>query len=224
MKLMTWNIRLGIQRGLDPIAEVVRSHSPDVVALQEVGRHWVMGPPGDTTRELARRAGLPHRYFVPSLSWYPPAQYGHTLLSRFPIASSTTFWLPRSVDEQRTWLEAEIVVDGSEVTFVTTHLSHVGDRPAQGEALVDRLLELDRASRHFILMGDLNEDELATSWLARLSGFAAPAPAKSPTFPADAPKARIDWIWSNFGEWSSAQVVETTDESDHRPVVAELNG
>lgn len=222
MKLMTWNIRLGKQNGLEPLRRVLRDEAPDVVALQEVGRRWVMGPPGDTTRELQGTAGLDYAFFVPSLAWYPPAQYGHALLCNRPLIAPSIQMLPRITDEQRTYLEARIETPTGPVTLVTTHLSYIADRPPQGAVLVERLKELDDAGHRFVLMGDLNEDDLSERWMAELSGFAHAAPADEPTYPADEPRARIDWIWSNFGDWKSARVVDTGNASDHLAVVAEL--
>ncbi len=218
MKFMTWNIRLGIQEGLEPIAEALCAQDADIVALQEVGRRWVMGPRGDTTARLAQLAGYDHHFFVPSLSWFPPAQYGHAILSKYPLEQPRIVRLPRSSDEPRTALFTTIHEGATSFDLATTHLSHVGDRPLQGDALVDLLME----SEQFVLMGDLNESALKTAWMRRLSGIATPAPAEDPTFPASAPEHRIDWIWSSFGEWKSATVVDTGDRSDHLAVVAEL--
>jgi endonuclease/exonuclease/phosphatase family metal-dependent hydrolase len=72
-------------------------------------------------------------------------------------------------------------------------------------------------------MGDLNEANASTGWLAELADIASPAPADGPTFPADDPRHRIDWIFSNFGNWVDSETPDTGEQSDHLPVVADLD-
>lgn len=222
MRFMTYNIRLGRQRGVDAIADVIHAQRPDVVALQEVGRGWREGPAGDTTRTLAGRLALPHHLHVPAID-EAGALYGHALLSRWPIASSEVEPLPRGVDEPRVLLRAVIDTPRGPLTLLTTHLSWIEDRPAQGEVLRQRALALAEQGARVVVMGDLNEHE-PTPWLEALREHLhdADAALARPTYPADAPRIRIDYLLSSHGEWREVAVPRELDASDHRPVCATL--
>ncbi len=71
MRFLTFNIRLGIESSLERVAEVIVQSAADVVALQEVGRHWVMGPRGDTLAALSDITGLRWRAYHPALRLHP---------------------------------------------------------------------------------------------------------------------------------------------------------
>ena len=126
LRVVTWNIRLGVESSLARIAERLSMMDPDLVALQEVGRHWVMGEPGDQAAVLARGVDLPHHHFFPAL-WTRPCRdlhglagrlwplgedgepnraglspdeplprYGVAVLSRFPLSALRRVPLPRT--------------------------------------------------------------------------------------------------------------------------------
>lgn len=222
IRLVTYNIRLGIQHGLDAIAAEVAPQQPDILALQEIGRNWTMGPPGDTTAELARLLDLPHRVFVPSIA-DGHAHYGHALLSRFPIVASSFETLPRADDEPRTVLSTTLATPAGEVHVVSTHLSYIADRALQ----TPRLLELLRAApAPAVLLGDLNTASTEPSpgdleFLAELDAFTTDAdPSATPTYPADAPRVRLDYIRAREGSLRDLAVGESTTASDHRLVAA----
>ena len=222
MRVMTYNIRLGIQQGLAPVAELIRRHTPDVVALQEVGRHWVMGPSGDSTRELVERTGLAYHAYAPSLGYFPPSQYGHALLSRWPIEAPRVVWLPRDSDEPRTMLISMIRAPDGPVRIVSTHLSHIEDRRLQSPVVVDLVREAKAdGGPPLMVMGDLNESP-EDPWIVELQASMADAGADAgaPTFPAAAPEHRIDYLFASSGRWDDVEVVEDTSTSDHRPLLA----
>ncbi|MEZ4461164.1 MAG: endonuclease/exonuclease/phosphatase family protein [bacterium] len=214
MKLMSWNIRLGIQRGLAPLAQTLNAQAPDVVALQEVGRHWIMGPAGDTTRQLASFANMPYWQFVPCIRTSTGAEYGHAVLSRFPLRTPRVVKLPREIDEPRCLFVAEVDIPDHPFTLFTTHLSHVADRHAQARVLTDAV----SVPGPKILMGDLNES--ASAWLDDLrQHLEDPGSDTQPTYPSDAPSVRIDYILGRGFTFDSAEVLSTEDASDHLPVV-----
>src|SRR6056297_1320435 len=104
LHLTTYNIRLGIQQGLQAVAEVLqKAPGLDIVAVQEVGDSWQMGPSGDSTAHLAQLLGLDHFIHVPALTEESSdgsrARYGHALLSRWPLQYSTIVALPQYEDE-----------------------------------------------------------------------------------------------------------------------------
>ena len=78
LRLSSYNIRLCLEQGVDAVAHEIRSLAPDIIALQEVGMFWRMGPPGDLTQQLAARSGLRHHIFVPAL-YHEDGAYGIAL-------------------------------------------------------------------------------------------------------------------------------------------------
>lgn len=224
MRVATYNIRLGIQEGVAACAAVLeRSGTPDLVALQEVGDGWTMGPSGHTAAELAGLLGLPHHLHIPALSAPEGGRYGTAILSRAPLDTLEVVALPRRRDEpRRAWVGR---VAG--LTVVSTHLSHLDDeRTPQGEALRDLALSLAAEGGRVLVMGDLNDQPPAAQWLADLLDTFAAAPSP-PTFPAHAPTRRIDWLLASpaAGRWETP--VTPSDPaavaaSDHLPILAVL--
>lgn len=219
LTVMTFNIRLGIQEGIERIAAVVASANPDLIALQEVGRHWTMGPVGDSAAFVAARAGLAHIAFAPTIERFGPAHYGHALLSRWPLVKPKLISLPRHIDEPRALLYVEVQTPDGTLNVLSTHLSHVDDRQAQGRMLDS--LSHDLADPALIL-GDLNESE-SKEWLDRLSERFEGVGATGPTFPAHEPTRCIDYILSRGLSRNGTRILEATDASDHHAVIASFD-
>ena len=225
--LATYNIRLGIQRGLPAIAAALKPWGPlDAVAFQEVGDRWRMGPAGDSTAELARLLELPHCLHVPALVEVDPEsgatyRYGHALVSRWPIQDSQVIDLPRVEDEPRALLRALLATPAGPVELLTTHLSYLdSDRPFQGEALLRWLSEHPASTPRFIL-GDLNAtvDEPFLHALRERFVDADSEEARL-TFPSDEPSRRIDYILGAGAELRETAVIGDREASDHFPLVS----
>lgn len=71
MRFLTYNIRLGLESSLRRVGEVLAEGDADLIGLQEVGRDWIMGAPGDQLAVLGRMLGLPHRVYAPALRIHP---------------------------------------------------------------------------------------------------------------------------------------------------------
>ena len=147
MLIVTYNTQWGCGRDgridLDRIAETVE-HA-DVVALQEVERHWRPQAHPDQAARLA--ALLPHHRWVYGATVDLDGseagadgtirnvrrQFGNMILSRLPIASSLTLPLPTlpvsgEINDQSSLLEA--VIDNGERSFrlYNVHLNHLSRR------------------------------------------------------------------------------------------------
>ena len=237
MRIMTYNIRLGIQQGLEAIAEVLRTQRPDLVALQEVGCWWKMGPREDTSRWLADRAGLEHVAFVPCLEEEPEepgieerCQYGHALLSRLPITQSDIEILPRGTDEPRATLQTRLLrPDGRELVVLSTHLSHLPQERALQTPVFERKLDaLFEAQAPAVVLGDLNQspEEEGGDWLARIRARWKDADAElgRGTWPSDEPRLRLDYLLASRGHWTDVRLVQEAGQaSDHLPLIATLS-
>lgn len=219
MRVATYNIRHGAppNRRADHagMRAAVSSLGADVVALQEVDRRVVRTWFRDQPRLAARAAGL-QPWFGPARSIGVFGRYGNALLLPPGPAQVLVRPLP-SVGEPRVALFARVRVAGTLVTVVGTHLQNSAEAAAQLDGLLD---EVRRWPEPWVLMGDLNlgADDVEPRFAA--AGL-EPVPSP-PTFPAQRPRSRIDWIGVR-GFVIDAVGVPDLQASDHRPIVAELS-
>jgi endonuclease/exonuclease/phosphatase family metal-dependent hydrolase len=159
MRFVTYNIQFGL--GKDhryDLARIAREvEDADVIALQEVERHWQRSGCVDSPAVLAAHLPEHHWVFGANLDMdasYRDAagrlvnrrrQFGTMILSRKPIVSSRNHMLPKygtltQHSIQQGALEAVIVTEhAGPVRIYSTHLSHLSlaTRMPQVEALLD---------------------------------------------------------------------------------------
>ena len=148
--------------------------------------------------------------------------YGLGILSKFPIAKTKRILLPKSKNEQRIMLVAEVkLTDDKSLTFITTHLDHKDEkhREKQIERINKRLKRFDNP---IILGGDLNDTP--DSKIVQ-EGFSEwfDASDNSLTFPSHRPSIKIDYIYGY--PLDSFELLETVVDtacklSDHLPLVS----
>ncbi|HYH99513.1 endonuclease/exonuclease/phosphatase family protein [Hyalangium sp.] len=229
LRVMTFNIQSGL-RGLDGVAEVIRSAHPDIVALQEVDRGSRRAGGLDQTAVLAQQTGLPYHAHFRTTDLYGGA-YGIALLSRFPLEALAQYPLPvpRGA-EPRTVAHALMQVAGREVSVYVTHLIRRpfnGDARMRQSALIAGLL--DRDPRPKLLMGDLNDDpDSRTVRLLRrdlTDVVAASGQGSRGTYPLPlpfSPTLRIDYVLACDAFVPLRSEVLHVGASDHYPVVADV--
>ena len=219
---------------LERIARVIRGGGADIAGLQEVDRHFAKRSNwADQAAELAELLNW-HVAYSANIDLDPPApgkpriQFGNAVLSRYPIARWQNTHLFRSPgEEQRGLLHVEVDVPGVPLHVYVTHLDPFSetDRVQQAQQVVEMVGDNCPA----VLLGDFNAHPqtpeigrlraaLTDTWTA-VAGCGPPA-----THPADAPAARIDYIFTSqrlTAAWTSF----STDDpaaSDHLPVVSRL--
>jgi len=156
-----------LEARLDMAIRELRALDPDIIALQEASqsrRH------GNVPDRIARELGF-SVVFAPAtdrifrfapLDWLIVTlmgfKEGPAILSRFPIAASEIFDLPRCRRrfEPRIVLRAEITTPGGPLQVFSTHLAR-GDE-CQMER-VGEIVRTRRSSGPSILMGDFNTPE-----------------------------------------------------------------
>jgi endonuclease/exonuclease/phosphatase family metal-dependent hydrolase len=228
-RVLTYNIHHGRgadgQVDLERIAAVIKSAKPDLVALNEVDRVVNRSGKVDQPAELARLTGL-HAAFEKNID-YDGGEYGNAVLSRYPIAKVENVPLPSQYrGEQRGMLVVEVHPrEGQQLWFAATHFDYRPDPTERVKSveMIAKLLAGRFEGRTMILAGDLNavpESDvvrtLSKKWLVAESGN---------TFPAEKPTKRIDYVLARPAEeWRvvSAEVLEASDQSDHRPVLVTL--
>jgi endonuclease/exonuclease/phosphatase family metal-dependent hydrolase len=226
--VLCYNIRHGMGMDgrihLERTAAVIRSASPDVVALQEVDRRTERsGAAIDQAEELGRLTGL-KAVFGRAID-YQGGQYGIAVLSRLPVLGSAVHPLPG--EEPRALLEVRLKARSQEIVFFSTHLDATrpeDHRKAAGEQIVK--IARTRGKTPAILAGDLNTvPERATLPVLTEAWTIAGGPQERPTVPVENPKRQIDWIlFRPADRWRTVEV-RVLDEkmaSDHRPILAVL--
>lgn len=229
VRIMTFNLHNGFDMagflGMEALAQAIEAEAPDVVALQEVSRGWVISGSLDMLTWLSQRLDMP-AVFGPTAD----PVWGNAILSRYPVETYENHELPpRDLPILRAFLRAEIDVGAVEpLETIATHYHHVrrdgAIRVQQTEALLDAWDGVGPAA----LMGDLNavpgEPEielLREAGLADALDLAGIDPGY--TSPADRPSRRIDYVWVTV-EFSVRDVAITSGTaSDHLGVAATLS-
>ena len=207
VRVMTYNIHQGFdaygRHGMEALAQVIEAENPDVVALQEVTRGWLINGSVDTLVWLSQRLGMAY-VFGPAADFV----WGNALLSRFPIRDVRNHLMPNNDDivMDRGFLTVEVDVGGGEVlTVLATHF-HNGEekedaaaRLPQSQAVLDAVDD----TRSMVLLGDLNASPHHPEMLLIAgAGFVdtfvvAGPPGDGYTWPSDALEQRIDYVWTS---------------------------
>ena len=229
LKVLTYNIHHGEGTDgvfdLERLAEVITASDADVVFLQEVDVRTARAGGVDQAAELGRLTQM-QSVFAEAMP-YDGGSYGEALLSRVPIASHEVLPLPASDNhEPRAALIAVLQPTGwpFPVRIAGTHLDHTEqdtDRLAQVAAL---RRQLEKGALPTLLVGDLNATPESVPMARLFSADWLPAdPDHAPTFPADKPTRKIDWILlspASAGRLMDPQVLVAPVASDHAPFLA----
>jgi endonuclease/exonuclease/phosphatase family metal-dependent hydrolase len=220
VKIATFNVKHGDSGDgridLGRLAAACASLEADVLAVQEVDRFARRTGFRDEMRVIAKATGLQAVFGEAARRRW--RRYGNVLLARGPITDVEVLKLPRpSQGEPRVAIVARVAVDGLSLSVGATHLSfRKGEGAAQLEVLLAALAERDGPR---VVMGDLNiGPELALPALTAAGYTVAPTGA---TFPAEAPRTRIDFV-AVAGLEVVAAATPVLGTSDHLPIVAEV--
>jgi endonuclease/exonuclease/phosphatase family metal-dependent hydrolase len=227
LRVMTFNIQSAL-KGLDTVAETIRSAQPDIVALQEVDVNTRRSAGLNQSAELAQRTGLRHYAHFRTTTLHG-GDYGVGIISRFPLESVEQFPLPvEKGSEPRTVARILMKVHGQEVSVYVTHLTR---RPFNGairvrqSAAIMKLMESD--PRPKLLMGDMNDtpDSRSVRLFKRelMDVFALRGQGEDETYPLPViPNLRIDYVLACDHFMPKSSRVLRVKASDHYPVVADV--
>lgn len=144
MRLVSYNIQYGFgadgRYDLTRITDVIRDG--DIIALQEVERHWSRSNMDDQPALLAASLPMHHWVYGPAFDMdastvadgrvtHRRRQFGTMILSRWPILWSRTWPLPKRrmldpLNTQNAALEAVIAHPSGPLRVMSLHLAHVG--------------------------------------------------------------------------------------------------
>ena len=238
IKVMTFNIHHGKgtdkKVNLNRIAEVIRRSNPDVIGLNEVDKHFskrslFVDQAGWLANELNMDFVFSPSISIQSNQAADKGQYGNALLSRYPIFSKEIhlFKYQSRLNENRSLIDASIIINGQLVQFNVTHLSL---NPFLHRKQIDYLVNQSQKYSHpIIIMGDLNMKPGSIGWLQLTQQYkdAWKAAGNGPgsTYPSRNPKNRLDYIYASpFLKVREAEVVsQIPAASDHLPLTATLS-
>lgn len=221
IKVMTYNVHNGV--GLDKkrdhqrIARIINSETPDFVAIQEVdsatnrsGKAYVLGDIAEASDMIP--------IFAPAIG-YDGGLYGIGLLSRTVPDSVSRIPLP-GLEESRMLLAAHY----KDCVVICTHLSLTPDDALASTDIIRTLLK-EIGHKPVILMGDLNSLPDSPVIQELKQDFIIVSPADTPTFPANSPTERIDYVMISKNkpfELTGTAVLDEDTASDHRPISVHL--
>lgn len=226
LTLVSWNLHYGVDPAgdvsLEEIARTIAEHEPDVVALQEVSRGWVMGGGVDMATWLAQRLDM-HLTFAPAAD----RQFGNAVLTARPHEGATVIELPYGDGPQhRSAITVDVDAGGTVVRLTSVHVQH---RAANTPNRLDQLRTVraaESSAAAWVLAGDINAepgsveiDLLTADMVSALDVAGDPAAL---THPSVDPQVRIDWVLGRGVTFTMAAVLDDALASDHLPLVVSL--
>ena len=230
IKAMTYNIlsghNLARELNLEYAASVIRTMQPDFVTLNEVRSHTSDIGPVDQANELGRLTGY-YPVFAKAIDILGGA-YGNALLTRLPLMESQVIHIPDPLEktgnyyyEHRCILRSVLKAGSQTLTVFCTHF---GLAPSEQENAVKLALELLAKETNPVLwMGDLNAEPSSPIVKPLFDALKdSCANLDILTFPSDIPQIKIDHILFSPPFRLEAVYSPDTQNSDHRPLIAEL--
>lgn len=225
--VMTYNLNNGFnprgQLDIDEIAEVIETNRPDIVAVQEVSRGWLVNGRLDMLAWLSYRLQMPY-VFEPTTDPFS----GNAILSRYPITAYSIENLPPSDSLIQNGFIVALVDLGEDepIKVITTQLDTVKGATDVRQAQVQKIIDFWGALNYTVLLGDFSaspqNQELVKLSQTRLADAALMWKFKN-TFPSNNPQERRDYIWTSPDLRVSEGGVTQSTASNHLPVVAVIN-
>ncbi len=223
VRIMSYNLHQGFgvegHPSIEELADAIAMEDPDIVALQEVSRGWVIDGSFDMLEWLSRRLDLPY-------VWGPAADsvWGNAVLSRYPVLSAETHPMPNN-DElllKRSFTSVDIDIgEGQSLMVIATHLHHPADEGYRREPQVEAILDFWDATDKTVLLGDLNahptDPEMVLLGEAGLKDafIDSGAVGDGYTSRSDDPWQRIDYIWISQDLEAKDFSITDSRASDH---------
>jgi endonuclease/exonuclease/phosphatase family metal-dependent hydrolase len=243
LRVMHWNTHHGgygtdNKYDTDRLASWIAKENPDVVSLNEIEKKTGWGnedQPAKYKALLEQKTGHPwYMVWAQEYGQWDAAGKGNLILSRYPWTSSTRYLL----NHTRTVALGQIVVNGRNITFASTHLD-----PDSGSYRLKQAQELLPWETNFaenrILVGDMNaqptssemavvKKTYADAWSTAKAGGFAHSSSDNPN--GYTRHSRIDYVFTSAQAANlkliRVEVVDVRDAkgvmpSDHRPIVVD---
>jgi endonuclease/exonuclease/phosphatase family metal-dependent hydrolase len=224
VRVMTWNIHGGIgpdgHVDIDRVVKLIRRHDPDILALQEVDSRRSRYMPENVFEHLAE--GLGSHSAEARLITAPDGDFGHVLISRWPISRTKLHDISVPRREPRAAMETTVATPAGPLHLVAAHLG-LGFKERRKQAATLAAAAQSSPERT-IMLGDFND----WFWRGAVEGALGPIfqeRTRHKTFPARFPLLDLDRVYCRpagtlVRSWTDPLAYET---SDHLPVIAELS-
>ncbi len=228
MKILSFNVKhfMHNSRQLQDVAALVKEMDPDIVGFQEVDEGCSRSKRVHQISTCAWLADYPYFAFGKNID-HQGGEYGNAIMSKYPITSMETvsYQVICPTDHNRSYMRAELDVDGKTVYFYNTHLT----LQKNGEAVeeVKELCARMKGDEYAVAVGDFNlyadvVAEVAEPGILALNGGAGRQILY--TFSTNNPIRAIDniLITPNLVVTEEAQTHHGT-LSDHNPIWATVD-
>lgn len=230
LRIMTYNLHNGVnpqgQLDLEALAQTIEAENPDVVALQEVSRGWIINGSTDMLQWLAQRLDMPYVWGATEGD-----NWGNAIFSRYPIADETSLALPpEDLLLHRGAILANIDTgSGEALNIIDTHYHHLDDGSDIRVEQTQALLDFWQSRPSTILMGDLNATPNTPEMqmledAGFIEGLAAAGIIPAYTYSSIDPNRQLDYIWYTPDLTATNMVILSSQASDHLGIAATLSG
>ena len=207
------------------MADAIRSVGADLVGLNEMRGAGEHPEYTDQVPRLAELTGLPYFYFAKALDITGKGPYGNAILSRYPLRSAVTVPIPDpSVRTYHGYYETRCLLKAELENGYRVLVTHFGLNPDEQKNAVDTVL-CHLAPEKCILMGDFNvqpDNAVLEPIRARMRDAADLFATPLQSFPSDAPRVKIDYIFVTPDVDLTEADIPAIVASDHRPHTATL--
>ena len=226
MKFMSFNTQHClnyIERQIDfeVMAKAIRDTGADIVGLNEMRGAGTDPEYTAQTEKLAELTGLKYYAFAKAIDVPNGGPYGNAILSRYPIDEVTVTHVPDPAPKEGVTYETRCLLK-AHIGGFTVCVIHFGldiDEQKNAVATVLSCIEDEKC----VLMGDFNvtpENPVLLPIRARMRDTAELFSAPRLSFPSDAPRCKIDYIFASPDLTVLEADIPAIVASDHRPHVA----
>lgn len=229
VRVLNYNLHNGVNPygllDLEAVARAIEAEDPDVVALQEVSRGWIINGSTDMLQWLGQRLGMPYVWGSTE-----GGTWGNAVFSRYPILTAETGALP---PDDLLLHRGYILVQIDTGTAVPLHLinTHYHHLEADSDIRVEQteaLLAFWNGREHTLIVGDLNAGaDVPEMQMLGAAGFidAINDAGITPnyTYSSIHPDRQLDYIWYTADLQAAEVRITTATASDHLGVAATIS-
>lgn len=219
LKVGSYNVKHfeQVDHDFSVIAQDILSKDLEIVGLQEIDKNNNRSNGLDEPAKIAEALGWEYAY-TKTID-YEGGEYGHCIVSKYPIKSFNSKSLTGG-GERRAFGHAVIDVNGVEINFINTHLSTEGAsvRKRQFAGLNNYVKSLD----NFIIVGDFNTEDFTEFETIENATLVNNSEKNLKTFPSNRPSVAIDNIVVSSMFTLGEPKVLSNQHSDHIMLYTEV--
>ena len=236
MKIMTFNTQHCLNYvtrkiDFDIMANAINKFNPDVVGLQEMrdkGSHFEYDA---QTEILSSLTGMENFYFAKAIDFVGKYEdsiepYGNSVLTKNKIVSKETIIIPDPDPKTGTkYYETRCLLKIKLDNGLTIMVVHVGLNDDEAQNAVKTIID-NLETEKCVLMGDFNlrpDNPILSPLREKLVDSAIAIDGEGLTYPSDAPRVKIDYIFTTPDLKIKSAFVPELVSSDHRPLLVEID-